>query len=53
MWFSPGIPVSSTIKTEFHDITEKLLKVPLNTVKRTNKQSINLTQVTSSRTDYV
>jgi hypothetical protein len=26
-WFSPGIPVSSTNKTDCHDITEKLLKV--------------------------
>ena len=31
-WFSPGIPVSSTNKTDRHDITEKLLKVVLNTI---------------------
>jgi len=30
--FSPGIPVSSTNKTERHDITEILLKVALNTI---------------------
>ena len=31
-WFSPGIPVSSTNKTDRHDITEMLLKVALNTI---------------------
>jgi hypothetical protein len=38
-WFSPGPPVSSTNKTDCHDIAEILLKVvltPLN--KQTNKQ---------------
>ena len=34
MWFSPGRPVSSTNKTERHDITEILLKVALNTIKQ-------------------
>jgi hypothetical protein len=28
-WFSPGPPVSSTNKTDRHDITEILLKVAL------------------------
>jgi hypothetical protein len=28
-WFSPGTPVSSTNKTDRHDITEILLKVAL------------------------
>jgi hypothetical protein len=28
-WFSPGLPVSSTNKTECHDITEILLKAAL------------------------
>jgi Trp operon repressor len=28
-WFSPGILVSSTNKTDHHDITEILLKVAL------------------------
>jgi hypothetical protein len=33
-WFSPGAPVSSTNKTDRHDITEILiLKVALNTMK--------------------
>jgi len=30
--FSPGTPVSSTNKTNHHDITEMLLKVALNTI---------------------
>jgi hypothetical protein len=32
-WFSPGLPVSSTNKTDRRDITEILLKVALNTIK--------------------
>jgi hypothetical protein len=39
-WFSPGPPVSSTNKTNLHDITEILLKVALNTIKQTNKETI-------------
>ena len=35
-WFSPGIPVSSNIKTDRHVITEILLKVALKTIKQTN-----------------
>jgi len=31
-WFSMGTPVSSTNKTNHHDITEILLKVALNTI---------------------
>ena len=31
-WFSPDTPVSSTIKTDRHDITEISLKVELNTI---------------------
>ena len=31
-WFSPCTPVSSTNKTERHDITEILFKVALNTI---------------------
>jgi hypothetical protein len=31
-WFSLGTPVSSTNKTDCHDITEILLKVALNTI---------------------
>jgi hypothetical protein len=33
--FSPGTPVSSTNKTDFHNITEILLKVALNTINQT------------------
>ena len=38
-WFSPGPLVSSTNKSEHHDITEILLKAALNTctIKQTNK----------------
>jgi hypothetical protein len=35
--FSPSPPVSSINKTDRHDITETLLKVALNTIKRTNE----------------
>ena len=31
-WFSPGTLVSSTNKTDCHDLTEILLKVALNTI---------------------
>jgi hypothetical protein len=36
-WFSPGASVSSTNKTDRHDITEILLKVALNTINQTNQ----------------
>ena len=36
-WFSPGPPVSSTNKTDRHDIAEILLNVALSTIKQTNK----------------
>jgi hypothetical protein len=36
-WFSSGPTVSSTNKTDRHDITEIWLKVALNTIKQTNK----------------
>jgi hypothetical protein len=38
-WFSPGPPVYSTNKTDRHDITEIFMKVALNTIKQTNKQT--------------
>jgi hypothetical protein len=38
-WFSPGPSVSSTNKTDGHDITELLLKVALNTIKQTIVQT--------------
>ena len=37
-WFSLGTPVSSTNKTDCHDITEILLKVALNNI---NQNQIN------------
>ena len=39
-WFSPGTPVSSTNKTDRHDIAEILLKVTINTIKQTNKHTL-------------
>jgi hypothetical protein len=36
-WFSRGPPVSSTNKTDRHDITEILLEVALNNIKPTNQ----------------
>ena len=38
-WFSPDPPVSTTNKTDLHDITEILLKVALYIIKQTNKQT--------------
>ena len=37
-WFSSRPPVSSTNKTDLHDITEIFLKVALSTIKQINKQ---------------
>ena len=34
-WFSPGTPVSSTNKTDRHDINEIVYKVALNTINQT------------------
>ena len=34
-WFSPGTPVSSTNKTDRHDIAEPLLKETLNIINQT------------------
>ena len=36
-WFSPDTPVSSTNKTDHHDITEILLKVALNNISLNHK----------------
>jgi hypothetical protein len=42
---SPGPPISSTNKTDRHDIAEILLKVALSTVKQANKQTNKQTLV--------
>jgi hypothetical protein len=39
-WFSPGTLVSSTNKTDRHDIVEILLKVALNTINQTKPTSM-------------
>jgi hypothetical protein len=41
LWFSPGPQVSSTNKTDNHDMTEILLKVALNTTTLTLTQSVS------------
>jgi hypothetical protein len=37
LWFSQSTPLSSTNKTDRHDITEILLEVALNIIKQTIK----------------
>jgi hypothetical protein len=44
-WFSPGTPVSSTNKTDRHDIAEIVLRVALNTINHKTKP--NQTEVAS------
>ena len=44
-WFSPGPLVSSTNKTDCHDITEILLKEVLSTIKQTISSDRNLLEV--------
>jgi len=41
-WFSSDTPVSSTNKTDRHDIAEILLKVALNTINQLNQQTNQL-----------
>jgi hypothetical protein len=41
-WFSLGTLVSSTKKTDHHDITEILLKVALNTINQPNMETLFL-----------
>jgi len=49
-WFSPGTPVSSTNKTDCHDITEILLTVALNTINQpTDRCSLFVHGATQTR----
>jgi hypothetical protein len=49
-WFSPGIPASSTTKTDCHDIAEILLKVVLNTINQSiNNSSLLLWMIVSDK----
>ena len=41
-WFSPGTPVSSTNKTDVHDITKILLKVALNTTNPSSQSCVRV-----------
>ena len=42
--FSPGIPVSTTNKTDGHDITEILLKVALNIINENQNHIDNIVE---------
>ena len=46
-WFSPGTPVSSTNKTDRHDIAEILLKVALNIINQTYLDNMAINQLQS------
>ena len=52
-WFSLGPPVSSTNKTDRHDITEILLKVVINTIKQTIKQTYIVIYIEVGHTAFV
>jgi len=41
-WFSLSTPVSSTTKSDCHDITEILLKVALNAIKPHLKPNLHI-----------
>jgi hypothetical protein len=41
-WFSPGTPVSSTNKTDRHEVTEILLKVAISTINLKQKSGLNI-----------
>ena len=48
-WFSPGTPVSSTNKTDRHNIAEILLRVALNTINQTIFIGWNLYRITKQK----
>jgi len=52
-WFSPGPLVSSTNKTDRHDITEIVLKVALNTIKQTTNYTRQLVLDNSWPTGFI
>jgi hypothetical protein len=47
LWFSRGTPVSSTQKTDRHDITEIVLNVALNTIALTLLSSFYYEQMSN------
>ena len=49
-WFSLGSPVSSTNKTDHHDIGEILLKVALNTINQKPKKNCKKVCITQTTT---
>jgi hypothetical protein len=50
--FSPGSPVSSTNKTDRHDIAEILLKVALDTIKQTISKRLLSTNMSVLKSNY-
>jgi magnesium-transporting ATPase (P-type) len=50
--FSPGSPVSSTNKTDRHDIAEILLKVALDTIKQTISKRLLFTNMSVLKSNY-
>jgi hypothetical protein len=46
-WFSPGTSVSSTNKTDHHEINEILLKVALNTINLNQSYNHMITTTTT------
>jgi len=53
LWFSPGTPVSSTNKTDRHDITEILLKVALNIITPYNIMQLVLQNIMYYKYMYI
>jgi hypothetical protein len=52
-WFSPGTLISSTNKTDCHDITEILLKVALNAIITTKTKKFNASYTTTALLFYI
>ena len=50
--FFPGTPVSSTNKTDCHDITEILLKVALDTITLANHKKLQIVHITGMLHQY-
>ena len=53
LWFSPGPPDSFTDKTDCHDLTKILLKVPLNTIKQTKNALKTPCELLEINDDYL
>jgi predicted nucleotide-binding protein (sugar kinase/HSP70/actin superfamily) len=53
LWFSSGTSVSSTYKTDCHDITEILLKVVLYTINQTKSMVVYIFEMEARQTKYL